>query len=365
MARKLIPVDCRYLDFEMALPFDLFNESGVLVLAQGGRLADQTRLARLLEMRLYCYDAGPEERERPPSLLLGDLAKRFVHVSAPGKRLNPREYVAISDELLDLMAAHPDMCTGMLLHLDVGSYSRRHALFVAALSYRVAEQMGVGRQARRTLIRAALTMNVASFSLQDNLAEVSRPLTGAEKTVLAHHPRRATELLAKAGVTDVDWLRAVLQHHENLDQSGYPYQVGAEALGLEARILRAVDVFAAMLSQRPTRLPYVPGHAVRVAFERERGHLDDAVMLILRRLLGKYPPGTLVKLANRETAVITRWFKSAETPKYVVSLMWPSGHPMQQPHARKTSHFGCGIREHTSLPLAGVKLDWPRIWAEG
>lgn len=365
MVRRLIPVDCRRLDLECALPFDLFNEYGVLVLARGGRLRDEAHLVKLAERGLYCHDSGLDETERSPSRVLGDLAERFVHVSAPGRKPHPGEYVEISDQLHGLMTRHPDMCLGMLLHHDTGSYSRRHALFVAALSYLVAEQMGLGLHSRKTLIRAALTMNLASFSLQDDLAEVSRPLTAAEKTILSLHPWRSMELLTKAGVTDIDWLQAVLQHHENLDQSGYPYRVGSEALTPEARILRVVDVLAAKLSPRASRSPFMPGHAVRVAFERERGQLDEVVILVLRRLLGKYPPGTLVKLANRETAVITRWFRPTETPRYVVSLMWPSGHPMHQPHTRKTNQFGCGIREHTSLPLGRIKLDWPKIWAQG
>ena len=365
MARRLTPFDVRRHDMRFLLPFDLFNENGVLILAQGSDLGDAARVAKMAEIGLYRMETESAQESKPSSEVLSELAERYTFITAPERKIDPRELVSIADELNRLLTEQSDLCVGMLLHLEMGSSARRHALFVAALSYLVAVNLGLGRATQKTLIRAALSMNLASFELQDELAGVARPLTAEERESLSLHPWRSTEMLAKAGVTDINWLRTVLQHHENLDQSGYPYRVGKEALVTEARILRVVDVFAAMLSPRYTRSAFIPSQAVRMAFERERGHLDDAVMLILRRLIGKYPPGTLVKLANRETAVITRWFRNADTPRFVVSLLWPSGHPMQLPHARKTSLYGYGIREHTSLPLAGPQLDWPKIWAQG
>lgn len=51
---------------------------------------------------------------------------------------------------------------------------------------------------------------------------------------------------ALSGVVDI-----VLYHHENYDGSGYPLSVGGADIPLEARILRVVDSFDAMTTNRP------------------------------------------------------------------------------------------------------------------
>ncbi|MCJ7679719.1 MAG: hypothetical protein MUP70_03245, partial [Candidatus Aminicenantes bacterium] len=60
----------------------------------------------------------------------------------------------------------------------------------------------------------------------------------------------------------------ILQHHERLDGSGYPYHLrGAEIL-VESRILGVADVVEAMSSHRP----YRPALGVTAALKEIRQH---------------------------------------------------------------------------------------------
>ena len=47
--------------------------------------------------------------------------------------------------------------------------------------------------------------------------------------------------------------RMVLQHHERIDGSGYPFGLAGSEILLEARILCVADVVEAMASHRPYR----------------------------------------------------------------------------------------------------------------
>jgi putative two-component system response regulator len=44
-----------------------------------------------------------------------------------------------------------------------------------------------------------------------------------------------------------------LQHHENWDGTGYPYQLSASQISLEARVVRICDVYDALREERPYR----------------------------------------------------------------------------------------------------------------
>ncbi len=88
-------------------------------------------------------------------------------------------------------------------------------------------------------------------------------------------------------------------------------------------------------------------------------------MLALRRVMGYYPPGTVVRLANRETAMVTRWFDRRSRPSYVVSLLRSTGNPVARHQIRDTSRSDYAIRDYTYLPLYHTPLDWPKVWAAG
>ena len=65
------------------------------------------------------------------------------------------------------------------------------------------------------------------------------------------HPITGAELVRGWGLERP--ARFVLEHHENVDGSGYPAGLTGEEITLEARILHTVDAFAAMTRDRPYR----------------------------------------------------------------------------------------------------------------
>lgn len=360
----LIPVELGRHPQDQPLVHDLYNQQGILVAGSGNLVTDPSRWARLLEMRLFRMgdDVG-QEHTSPVNSLTG--IAQLYSVSLEEELLDATALARLADSLYELAIMAPEVCIGMTRHLLGLSQSQTHGLFVAAVGVQTARAMLIEEAGQRTIARAALSMNLASHVLQDTLLRHARQPTTDEREQLRLHPWHAAEILARVGVTDSDWLQAVNQHHENLDGSGYPFGIAGDAITQEARILRVVDVFGALMSHRHTRTGHYAHQALRLAFDRERGRLDDTAMLALRRVIGHYPPGTLVRLANRETAIVTRWFRNAAQPKFVVSLLRASGEPLKNPQQRNTTTRSHSIREYTYLPMNHPPLDWSRIWAQG
>ena len=77
-------------------------------------------------------------------------------------------------------------------------------------------------------------------------------LSDADFEMIKTHPKKGYELLKSM---NLEWPVAdiVLQHHERMDGSGYPYQLRGDEIMLEARILAVSDVFETMLTDRPYR----------------------------------------------------------------------------------------------------------------
>jgi len=69
--------------------------------------------------------------------------------------------------------------------------------------------------------------------------------------------------------------RAILQHHERLDGSGYPMGLLGQDILLEAKILSVADVTDAMVSSRPYRPAIDLGKSLK-EIQRNVGILYDA-----------------------------------------------------------------------------------------
>jgi len=364
--RDLLPAELGLHLLDAPLPHDLYNQQGVLILRSGSVISDPDRLDKLSAMRLLRPSQTEDSFQARPYEALTQIARQYDLLLRHPDDLDIPALSALATVLRQLVLGHPELGIGMTHLLTLPSLARRHSLHVAAVGVLLARELGLPEESQLTVARGALSMNLASHDLQDQLSRAMVAPTPEQRATLRLHAWHSAEALARMGVKDAAWLLAVSQHHENLDGSGYPFGIVGAAITQEARILRAADVWSAFLSHRHGRTGRYPRQALRELFRRERGKLDDAAMLALRPVMGYYPPGTLVRLANRETALVTRWFARRSRPSQVVSLLRPTGNPVARHQVRDTSRPEYTIRDYTYLPLfSDPGLDWSRVWAAG
>jgi len=77
-------------------------------------------------------------------------------------------------------------------------------------------------------------------------------LTQMERMIMERHPRYAFDLLS-TNIILKDYVDIPCNHHEHWDGSGYPRHLKGEDIPLPARIFTLVDVWDALLSDRPYR----------------------------------------------------------------------------------------------------------------
>jgi len=59
-------------------------------------------------------------------------------------------------------------------------------------------------------------------------------------------------------------LEIALYHHENYDGTGYPFGLSGEAIPIPGRIIKVVDVYEALRSERPYKKPLSHEEAVKI-----------------------------------------------------------------------------------------------------
>lgn len=258
-----------------------------------------------------------------------------------------------------LTTSDPDLALYVLIEANgsnVEHYSAQHAMTCLVIAELAAEWMEWPQEERRLLALAALSMNLSITVLQDSLAKQSASLSDVQRERVAAHAATSADILVKAGVTDQQWLDVVRHHHAVAAVD--PVQ-NSDAGHRLAELLRRVDIYSAKLSRRGSRQSVTPAIAARDACLDASGH-PDSIGATLLRVVGLYPPGTFVELANGETAVVIMRGSKAHTP-IVASIRRRDGGLLMQPVRRNTLRQGFVVKHGIEPSRVRVLLNHRRI----
>ena len=195
-------------------------------------------------------------------------------------------------------------------------YSATHAMLVSVMCGLAArEVLNWSPELETTVCKAALTMNISMTDLQDRLASQIESPTLSQRRQIDGHVASSVTQLEEFGVTDADWLAAVREHHSR-ETAPWGSLTQPERM---ARLIQRADKFAARLSPRAGRLPTSPAAAMQSVYFDEHRQIDEAGSILVKAV-GIYQPGSFVRLASNETAVVIRRGATNTTPLVAVLI---------------------------------------------
>lgn len=231
-------------------------------------------------------------------------------------------------------------------------YSVSHSLLCAALAQSLVAIFELSESEGSSLVCAALTMNVAMTRLQDQLALQKDPVTPAQRQEIDAHGTVGRQMLSGAGVADALWLDLVEKHHAPV--SG-PDLLGDWPLTTRLiKILQTVDRYTAAMSPRKSRVGRTAKDSVHSVVVQSTGPKLDQVGTALVRILGVSPPGTYVKLANGEVAVVMRRGTKPTEP-IVASVINRNDDPIAEPRLHDTSKPALAVQ--ATLVASSIRLN--------
>jgi len=148
-------------------------------------------------------------------------------------------------------------------------HQRRTTNIASAIGY----EMGLPKQTIDGIKMAGVIHDLGKVSIPAEILSKPGVINDSEFSLIKQHPQAGFEILKSI---DFKWPVAeiVLQHHERINGSGYPYCLQGDDILLEARVIGVADVIEAMASHRP----YRPSLGIADAFEEittESGVLYD------------------------------------------------------------------------------------------
>jgi hypothetical protein len=247
---------------------------------------------------------------------MGDVLTNWYHEAerALGEiAIAVQEHRSLSLERLEILAGdvvsslqHNDELVVQALAGPSGSTLITNLTNVAILGTKVGIGLGYYGEELHRLALAGFVHDIGLFAVPKSLITKAGRLTQEERELIERHPELGYQVLEKCGPA-YHWLaQLTLQAHERFNGQGYPNRLTGREISEMAQILGMVDVFDALVSERPYRRRLLPHEAVKELLVAERRTFPREILKALVEQFSVYPLGTTVRLTTGEVGTVAK-----------------------------------------------------------
>jgi hypothetical protein len=168
----------------------------------------------------------------------------------------------------------------------IEGYSEPHAIAIAWTAEKIGARMGLHGVDLTALKFAALAHDLGERAMKRDYLLRPRALTWDETLDLWRHPILGEQAAGELKLPRQTQL-LIRWHHEWWNGGGYPDGLAGEAIPLGARILRAVDSYFALISDRPHRRRFDRIEAEQIVADLAGIEFDPQVVKLLLQVMAE------------------------------------------------------------------------------
>jgi HD-GYP domain-containing protein (c-di-GMP phosphodiesterase class II) len=204
--------------------------------------------------------------------------------------------------LLQAIEAIP-LSQPVAFHLTLARETRpseyAHGVLMAVLAAHLVREGGAPIHDMTVAATAGLLHDLGMLHIDAELLETGHRLSGDDRRPLYAHPITASMLVARSQAYSNEIARAILEHHERLDGSGYPRGLVGDAISPLGRLLSLCEVVTAMFDGERE----YPEQRVSLLLRVSPGRFDPTLVPSIHRLLRACPPPTETVALSADEAV--------------------------------------------------------------
>jgi len=184
-------------------------------------------------------------------------------------------------------------------------YTFKHSVDVATISMIIARKQGFSEKDVYNIGIAGLLHDMGKSKVPPEILNKPARLNEAEFEIMKKHSILGFEILREKKEFSDEVALAVLQHHEKMNGTGYPFGYTGDKIIPYAKILSVSDVYDALVTERPYKKAFSQRDAVEIIMSMT-AELDITAMRSFMESVILYPVGTDVELSNGEMAKVVR-----------------------------------------------------------
>ncbi len=309
-------ISAKYAKVGMTLGKQVYDARGKLLFEEGTKLTDDA----LSTLNVYgvgeillddprVYDVIVQPMIAPElEAQLSQALRQLVTETQASQTIEPilleetkKPVFSVTRSLFPDVIGEPNAAGCMLLQ----DYNYIQPAKVVCMSLVMGKMLDYTMMNLAPLGLAALLMNIGYTKLPAGIIDKTGSLADEEFHEIKQHCYYGASMLNETGRLGPEVIKAVLQHHERWDGSGYPNGLKGKDISLFARIIAITDTFYALVSRRPHRSEMLPSDAVEFIMAFAGDLFDPELVQLFIRQVPIYPNGVTVKLNTKEVGIVS------------------------------------------------------------
>ena len=190
-----------------------------------------------------------------------------------------------------------------LLSEGMGHKAAMHPVNVTIISLLLGKAMALPAAELVDLGVAAFLHDMGKTHLPDRIRLLDENFSIAEHKMYQEHVVEGVALAKTMGLT-VGTRQAIAQHHELIDGTGFPTRAKGDSLSKNAKILALVNHYDTLCNPGRSAAAITPHEALSLIFAQLKSRYDAATLSAFIRMMGVYPPGSVVQLVDGRFAIV-------------------------------------------------------------
>ncbi len=191
---------------------------------------------------------------------------------------NAQLFDSLQRSNIELALAYDATIAGWSRAMDLrDKETEGHTQRVTDLTLKLARAMNINESQLTHIRHGALLHDIGKMGIPDHILLKNDELTDEEWEKMRKHPEFAYEMLSS-----IRYLQPALDipycHHEKWDGTGYPRGLKGEEIPLAARIFAIVDVWDALINDRPYRPAWTEKEALEYIQDQSGKHFDPQIV---------------------------------------------------------------------------------------
>jgi HD-GYP domain-containing protein (c-di-GMP phosphodiesterase class II) len=232
-----------------------------------------------------------------------DFKKEF-HSWQSGMQIDIAKVRTIIGPLLEQSEMNPSYIFHLHHYSTKTEYLYDHPLAVGVISAFIAKKLNYSKGEVMQIALAGSLSDCGMAKISPSLLHKNSTLTLEEYEEIKKHTTYSYQMVRNSPLLKDAAKLAILQHHERLDGSGYPFGEKAERIHPYAKILAVADSFHAMTSERVYKPKHSPFKILEMINEDLFGEFDIAALKVLSSAVMTYSIGSKIRLSDGQEAEI-------------------------------------------------------------
>jgi len=243
--------------------------------------------------------------------------------------------LAATRQFTDIAVQDPVIVGCLAMIKDYDNYTFNHSVNVGVISMSLAAYLKYDRQSIEEAGIAGFLHDIGKTMVSKTIINKPGKLTVIEFNEIKKHPEDGVKIIEKMSGLSPGVSGAVLGHHLRYNRKGYPEWAQDVEFNRLSEIIAVADCFDACTTLRVYQQPMPPAVAINLMKGLAGEYLNPELVNSFATLMGKYPPGTLVRLNSNEIALVWKFNMSDPEHPQIRVIFDASGNKIETPVTEK------------------------------